>query len=243
MQKPLKRLTPTPLINDQIQEAIKQYILDNQLRKGDKLPSENSLSKQLGVSRNSVREAVQSLASLGIIEVRRGSGLYVKGFTLEPLIDNLSYGVLFDLRELEDLLQVREVLENGMVNVALPYLDEERLELLDSIVEQMFYCAERGEPLVEQDRLFHLEMFRPVGNTILLQLQDIFWSTLRKALTHINIADSNPIRTAQLHRAVVDAARTGDPELIRRALSRHYEDIKVRLRRMKEARIMVGEEM
>lgn len=243
MQKPLKRLTPTPLINDQIQEAIKQYILDNQLRKGDKLPSENSLSKQLGVSRNSVREAVQSLASLGIIEVRRGSGLYVKGFTLEPLIDNLSYGVLFDLRELEDLLQVREVLENGMVNVALPYLDEERLELLDSIVEQMFYRAERGEPLVEQDRLFHLELFRPVGNTILLQLQDIFWSTLRKALTHINIADSNPVRTAQLHRAVVDAARTGDPELIRRALSRHYEDIKVRLRRMKEARIMVGEEM
>ncbi|MBL8134074.1 MAG: FadR family transcriptional regulator [Anaerolineae bacterium] len=232
----------TPLINDQIQEVIKQYILDNHLQAGDKLPSENSLSQQLGVSRNSVRESVQSLASLGIIEVRRGSGLYVKGFSLQPIIKNLSYGVLFDLSELEDLLQVREVLENGMVHVALPFLTEERLRTLDDIVAWMYLQAERGEPLVEPDRLFHLELFRPVGNHILLQLQDIFWSTLRNALQHVNIADSNPLRTAQLHGAVVDAARSGDAEQVRRALSRHYEDIKDRLRRMKAARAPVGEE-
>ncbi|MCK6576860.1 MAG: FadR family transcriptional regulator [Anaerolineae bacterium] len=230
------------MINDQIQEAIKQYILDNHLQAGDKLPSENSLSQQLGVSRNSVRESVQSLASLGIIEVRRGSGLYVKGFSLQPIIKNLSYGVLFDLSELEDLLQVREVLENGMVHVALPYLAEDRLRTLDDIVAWMRLLAERGEPLVEPDRQFHLELFRPVGNHILLQLQDIFWGTLRNALQHVNIADSNPLRTAQLHGAVVDAARSGDAEQVRRALSRHYEDIKDRLRRMKAARTPIGEE-
>ncbi|NUQ03086.1 MAG: FadR family transcriptional regulator [Anaerolineae bacterium] len=242
MEKPLRKLAATPLINDQIQEAIKQYILDNHLQAGDKLPSENSLSQQLGVSRNSVRESVQSLASLGIIEVRRGSGLYVKGFSLQPIIKNLSYGVLFDLSELEDLLQVREVLENGMVHVALPYLAEDRLRTLDDIVAWMRLLAERGEPLVEPDRQFHLELFRPVGNHILLQLQDIFWGTLRNALQHVNIADSNPLRTAQLHGAVVDAARSGDAEQVRRALSRHYEDIKDRLRRMKAARTPIGEE-
>lgn len=241
MEKPLKKLPPTPLINDQIQEVIKQYILDNHLQEGDKLPSENSLSQQLGVSRNSVREAVQSLASLGIIDVRRGSGLYVKGFTLKPLIDNLSYSVLFELRELENLLQVREVLEYGMIPLALPYLTGERLVILDSIVAEMTVLAERGQPLVEQDRRFHLEMFRPVGNHILLQLQDIFWSTLRKALNYVNIADGNPVRTALLHGAVVDAARTGDPELVRQALNHHYDDIKVRLRRMKAVRDSVDE--
>ncbi|MEZ4671724.1 MAG: winged helix-turn-helix domain-containing protein [Anaerolineae bacterium] len=71
MQKPLQRIAPAPLINNQVQDAVKQYILDNHLQDGDKLPSENALSKQLGVSRNSVREAVHSLASLGIIDVRR----------------------------------------------------------------------------------------------------------------------------------------------------------------------------
>ncbi len=241
MEKPLKKLPPTPLINDQIQEAIKQYILDNRLQDGDKLPSENNLSKQLGVSRNSVREAVQSLASLGIIEVRRGSGLYVNGFTLKPIIDNLSYNFLSDLRELEDLLQVREVLESGMVEYALPHLNADRLDLLDSIVGEMVELAGRGEPLVETDRRFHLEMFRPVGNSILLQLQEIFWKTLGNALSYADIADMNPLRTAQLHGAVVDAARTGDAELVRRALNHHYDDIKERLRRMKAASAASGE--
>ena len=242
MEKPLRRLPPTPLINDRIQEAIKQYILDNRLQGGDKLPSENNLSKQLGVSRNSVREAVQSLASLGIIEVRRGSGLYVNGFTLKPLIDNLSYNFLSNLRELEDLLQVREVLESGMVEFALPHLNADRLRLLDSIVSEMVALVERGEPLVEADRRFHLELFRPVGNSILLQLQEIFWKTLGNALNYADIADMNPLRTAQLHGAVVDAARSGDAEMVRRALNRHYEDIKERLRRMKTLRAPLGEQ-
>ncbi|MBK8021028.1 MAG: FadR family transcriptional regulator [Chloroflexi bacterium] len=234
MQKPIQRITPPPLINDQVQEAVKQYILDNHLQHGDRLPSENALSKQLGVSRNSVREAVQSLSSLGIIEVRRGSGLFVKGFSLQPLIENLSYGVLFDLSELEDLLQVREVLENGMVDLALAHLTPECLHALDDLVEQMRYNAANDIPLVEPDRKFHQELFRSVGNTILLQLQDIFWSTLRKALGYTQIADSNPARTAEAHADIVTAARRGDAEQVRRALSRHYEDIKQRLAQMKQ---------
>jgi len=235
VQKPLQRLKAVPLINDQVQEAIKQYILDNHLQDGDKLPSENALSQQLGVSRNSVREAVHSLASLGILDVRRGSGLYVKGFTLQPLLENLSYGVLFDLHELEDMLQVREVLENGMVDLTLPHLTSERLNRLEAIVEHMRQRAEHGDLLVEEDRAFHLELFRPLGNTILLQLQDIFWSTLRKALSTTKIADSNPTRTAAAHGAIVDALRTGDADTVRRALNSHYGDIKDRLRLMKEA--------
>ncbi len=234
VRKPIQRIKVAPQINDQVQEAIKQYILDNHLQNGDKLPSENALSQQLGVSRTSVREAVQSLATLGIIDVRRGSGLYVKGFTLQPLIENLQYGFLFDLQELEYLLQVREVLENGMVDLALPHMTPERLRVLDGIVEQMRRNAEQGIPLVEPDRSFHLELFKPVGNTILLQLQDIFWSTMRKALNHTNIADSNPVRTAEAHGEIVAAVRTRDAEQVRRALSRHYGDIKLRLAQMKQ---------
>ncbi|HUN09356.1 MAG TPA: FadR/GntR family transcriptional regulator [Aggregatilineales bacterium] len=242
MEKPLQPIKLPPLINDQVQEALKQYILDNHLQNGDKLPSENALSRQLGVSRNSVREAVQSLASLGILEVRRGSGLYVKGFTLQPLIENLQYGFLFDLRELEDLLIVREVLENGMVELALRNLTPDCLEKLDALVEQMHYNARNGLPLVDPDRAFHIELFRPVGNAILLQLQDIFWSTLRKALNHTQIADSNPVRTAQSHAEIVAAVRSGDAAAVRRALSRHYEDIKLRLAHMKQRQSLSTEE-
>ena len=242
VEKPIQPIKLPPLINDQVQEALKQYILDNHLQNGDKLPSENALSRQLGVSRNSVREAVQSLASLGILEVRRGSGLYVKGFTLQPLIDNLQYSVLFDLRELEDLLQVREVLESGMVDLALQRLTSDRLMLLDTLVEQMRHNARSGIPLVEPDRAFHIELFRPVDNAILIQLQEIFWSTLRKALNQTQIADSNPVRTAEAHAAIVAAVRTEDAAAVRRALAQHYEDIKKRLATMKQSHSAAAEQ-
>ncbi len=234
MEKPIKRLPPVSLIPEQIQDAIKQFILDNQLKHGDKLPSENNLSQQLGVSRNSVREAVQSLATLGILEVRRGSGLYVKGFTLQPIIENISYDVFYNLSELEDMLQVREVLENGMVDIALPLITPERIQILDALAQEMCVAAERGEPLVKTDQAFHIELFKPVDNSILLQLQDVFWSVFRKAVLVVEMADFEPLHTAKLHVAVVDAIRTGDPDTLRHALSEHYSGLKERLRRSKE---------
>ncbi|MEZ4671725.1 MAG: FCD domain-containing protein [Anaerolineae bacterium] len=137
-------------------------------------------------------------------------------------------------------MQVREVLENGMVDLALPLLTPERVQTLDAIVAQMLYNANNDIPLVEPDRAFHMELFQPVGNTILLQLQDIFWSTLRKALHHTNIGDSNPVHTAMAHGAIVEAVRTGDAEKVRQALSRHYGDIKLRLAQLKQSQHSSG---
>src|SRR5258708_3137318 len=76
----LKALKRTPLLH-QIQEEIKSYVIRNDLRPGDALPSEGDLARQLGIGRNSVREAVKSLEVLGILEARAGSGLFVKAFT------------------------------------------------------------------------------------------------------------------------------------------------------------------
>src|SRR5215471_3539788 len=78
----LKALKRTPLLH-QIQEEIKGYVIRNNLRPGDPLPSEGDLARQLGIGRNSVREAVKSLEVLGILEARAGSGLFVKSFSFD----------------------------------------------------------------------------------------------------------------------------------------------------------------
>ena len=74
MDKPLRG----PALSKAIQEYVKQFILENDLKGGDPLPSETHLVKDLGVGRSSVREAVKSLQSLGIVEVRHGDGLYLR---------------------------------------------------------------------------------------------------------------------------------------------------------------------
>jgi len=87
-----------------VQASLRSYILENQLPSGAPLPPENELARRLGVSRSAVREAVKGLESLGLIEIRHGSGLFVGSFSFEPLLNNLPYTLVSNLKELSDLL-------------------------------------------------------------------------------------------------------------------------------------------
>src|SRR5438309_2312002 len=137
--KPLPRLNAlkrTPLLY-RIQEEIKGYIIDHALKPGDPLPSEGDLAQQLDISRNSVREAVKSLEVLGIVESRPGSGLYVRDFSFDSIINNLPYGLLFDLKSVRDVLEVRAHLEYGMVDRVVQEATPAQLDLLRGILERM----------------------------------------------------------------------------------------------------------
>lgn len=229
MQKALVPLIRPPLLNHSVQEAIRQFILDNSLRPGDPLPSENELARQLGVSRNSVREAVKGLDSLGIIEARRGSGLFVREFSFEPLLEGLSYGLLFDLQELDELLEIRRVLETGLIAQALDQLPETALAAIQREIEQMRALAEQGTDFPEEDRRFHQLLFENLGNRTLLKLLDIFWLTYRKASKGAELRNTNPLQTYRDHAAIYDAIATRDAEQARIALDRHYAVLKERL--------------
>lgn len=235
MQKALAPMARPPLLNQSVQDAIRAYILDNKLRAGDPLPSEADLARQLGVSRNSVREAVKGLDSLGILEARRGSGLFVRAFSFEPLLDNLSYGLLFDLRELAELLEIRRVLETGLIEAALRAMPEMTLRELQGVIARMGARAERGEPFLEEDRRFHQLLFANLGNRSLLKLLDVFWLTFRKASQYADLGDSDVMRTYHDHAAIVEAIVAQDVAQARRALDRHYAGLQERLTRARQA--------
>ena len=108
-----------PSIHEEIQHRLKEYILANNLQAGAPLPSETQLAGQLGVSRAVVREALRSLESLGVIHSRRGAGRYVSQFNLDPVLQNLSYGMLFDVEDLQEIIDVRERLEASFLADAI----------------------------------------------------------------------------------------------------------------------------
>lgn len=228
-----KALTPVerPLsLHLSVQEAIRAYILGNQLRAGDLLPPENELARQLGVSRNSVREAVKALQSLGILDSRHGAGVYVRAFTLEPLLAGLSYGLLFDLRGLDELLEIRRVLEKGLIDHAIASIPESVVSELLQVVDQMGARAVRNEPFVEEDRRFHKLLFGHLGNATLLRLLDIFWLAFSEASKiDEHIQDLDPVRTHRDHVAIADAVAAGDVEAARDALDQHYAGLANRL--------------
>ena len=230
MTAPIPPLVRSPSLHHSVQDAIKDYILTNALRPGDAIPSENELAKQLGVSRNSVREAVKSLESLGVLETRRGSGLFLRQFSFEPLFAGLAYGLLFDLHDLAELLELRRAVETGFIEAAIRRVDAAQIEELRGLVEQMRQRAKRGQGFPDEDRAFHRCLYERLGNRMLLRLIDTFWLAFSRAVQHAALlTDATPLSTYQDHLEIVEAIAARDVPRARLALGQHYAGIQTKL--------------
>jgi GntR family transcriptional regulator, transcriptional repressor for pyruvate dehydrogenase complex len=172
----LRRAKPVRLF-EQAVEQIKTLILEGTLKPGDKLPSENKLSKMLEVSRPSVREALRALESKGVILVKSGAGTFVTDDAL--IITNVNEAVrrLLLRKDLVlQILQVREVMECLSVSKASESIDPEELESLIRNVECQEEIINNGlSPedylkLSELDADFHIILSRASRNDIVYEI-------------------------------------------------------------------------
>ncbi|UIK05308.1 FadR family transcriptional regulator [Neorhizobium galegae] len=226
LAKPIKPLERPPLLHVSVQESLRSYIEDNDLTAGAALPPETFLAQQLGVGRNSVREAIKALESVGILETRRGIGVFVKEFSFEPLLDNLAYGLQASLRDVEELLEIRRVLETGLIDKTIEMISDDDVAELRRLTDRMRQRAERGESFAEEDQQFHQLLFRCQNNKMLSALIDIFWSAFYKASGFANLASPTPLATWQDHHEIAEAVAARDVEAGRKRLSAHYSGIR-----------------
>ncbi len=223
--KSLKPLHRAPLLHVSVQESLRAYINENGLEAGAPMPPEGELANQLGVSRNSLREGIKALESLGVLESRRGVGVFVKAFSFEPLLDNLAYGLGDALRQVEEVLEIRRTLEVGLIGKTLQLIPDEDIRELRQVVAQMRVHAERNEAFVEEDRQFHRLLFRCQGNETLVRLIEVFWLAFYKASDFVNLENTDPMATWRHHEAIVDAVEARNLEDARNRLDSHYEGI------------------
>jgi len=218
---PLERPT---LLHHSVQNAIKDYILDNSLRVGDVLPSEIELSQTLGVSRNSVREAVKVLESQSIVEIRRGTGLFVGQRSLDSILDGLEFDLLFDLKELVHLAQLRHILERGFIEITVEKMTHEQLARLSALLEQMHLKVSRGDIYLEEDRAFHQLLSEPLANPTLLKVTELFWQAYTKASEKYGtLHHPEALDIYQNHVDIVDALEAKDKSKALRAVDKHYD--------------------
>jgi DNA-binding FadR family transcriptional regulator len=223
--KPIKPLERPPLLHVSVQESLRRYIEDNKLSPGDPLPPESFLAQQLGVGRNSVREAIKALESVGVLETRRGIGIFVREFSFQPLLDNLAYGLQSSLRDVEELREIRLVLETGLIEKTIAMISGDDLDALRIVTERMREHAERNEIFAKEDQKFHQLLFRCQNNKMLSALLDIFWTAFYKASDFANLANPTPLKTWKDHHEIVEAIAAKDVEGARRRLAEHYSGI------------------
>lgn len=222
-------------ISKLVQDYIRDYIVSNNLGAGDQLPSEGNIATELEVSRVSVREAVKVLQALGIVEVRHGNGLFVRGLNFDALLEVLSYGLLFDPSSLKELYQVRVLFETGMLAEVIENIREEDIEVCRKLLKTWEENIEAGRLFDEQDRLFHVTLCQSIGNKFLVELEDIFWIAYRNAedrlpMLHDLIYDPiNMDGGLNSHKQLLDAVEAGNLEVAQQLMKQHFESGRQRL--------------
>lgn len=211
-------------------EEIKQYILERGLAPGDPMPTENELCEELGVSRSSVREAVRTLTSLDIVEVRHGHGTFVGGLSMSPLVSGLVFrGALNSdgtFRTLREVLQVRIALDLGVADELVESYRGTSNPELRALVDRMREHSVAGESFAEEDGVFHRELLSPLDNTIVRQLVSAFWEVHTNVVPRLGIPTSTEIaKTVEAHDEMLDALENGDAQAYTEAVLRHYEPL------------------
>ncbi|HJX77197.1 FadR/GntR family transcriptional regulator [Glutamicibacter sp.] len=212
---------------------ITALILNRDLLAGDPLPTEQELMAELGVGRNSLREAVKVLQALGIIDTRHGFGMFVAENNLSALHDSLAFRGQMSLRhrghEAGELVEVRQALETGLIGQAIRVVSEEHLLALEATVIRMEQSAQEGDMFADADRDFHRILFEPLNNTLLSNLLGVFWEVYHSI--HDVIGEEQPdnptlVETAAAHRAIFDAVRAKDIDAARLLLADHFQGIR-----------------
>jgi GntR family transcriptional regulator, transcriptional repressor for pyruvate dehydrogenase complex len=217
-----RRSGRAPSVTDDAIDKIRELIVSGSWRPGDRLPKESELAAQLGLSRNSLREAVRALSQLRVLEVRQGDGTYVSSLEPDLLLESTGFISHLLLGEGElDLYEVRRILEAAAASLAAARIDAEGKQELGRRLERMRQ-AEGVEELVEADVAFHAVIANAAGNSVLTSLlASLSTRTMRARLWHGRAADDALDETREEHRHIYEAIVEGDPELARAAATAH----------------------
>ncbi|MFJ6928645.1 FadR/GntR family transcriptional regulator [Streptomyces nigra] len=218
-------------VTDEAIEKIKAMIVSGALRPGDRLPKESELAAALGLSRNSLREAVRALSLIRILDVRQGDGTYVTSLDPQLLLEALSFVVDFHRDDtVLEFLAVRRILEPAATAMAAARIGEQQLDALAGELDRLG-DAPSVEELVASDLEFHRGIVRASGNSVLCSLVDGLSGPTTRARLWRGLTQRDAVaRTLHEHRAILAALRDRDAEAARSWATVHIASVEQWLR-------------
>ncbi|MFE0266550.1 FadR/GntR family transcriptional regulator [Nocardiopsis alba] len=222
-------------------EQIKAMISEGEVGPEQRLPTERDLSARLGVSRGSVREAIRTLTTLGVLEVRHGAGVYVTALRPKDLLE--AFGVLAEVspdRTLLEVLRVRRMIEPDATAIAAARATDEDLERISALLDRL----EDADPVTSPgdsgtfDLGFHREIVACAGNATLSAVHAGLSSpTLNERVWAGHDAEGISHDLHEDHRRILRALRERDPEAARATAAAHV----LRVERWLEAHVPDGD--
>ncbi|MGE5677965.1 MAG: FadR/GntR family transcriptional regulator [Pseudomonadota bacterium] len=209
-------------ISAEVFEQIKDNIISGEWKPGDKIPSENELGNLFGVSRVSIRSAIQRLCVLGLLTTRHGEGTFVSELSPDMHMNSLIPMLALDKTQVIEVLEFRRIIEIESVKLAAQRAQEEDIKELEEIVRMMKENAYDPKKFAEEDSFFHETLVKSSKNTILYKVNTIIRDIL---LSHqIKIQEiMGPSLALMYHPAILEAVKKGDSELAAKLMAEHIQ--------------------
>ena len=214
-------------------ERVRSMIISGRLVPGERLPAEAELSVVLGVSRSSLREAVRSLVTAGVLDVRRGDGTYVTSLTPNLLLTGIGAAVeLMQEDSILNLLESRRVIEPCVTALAAVRASPDQRREIQAHLDLMA-AATTHEDMIQSDTDFHAAVARACQNPVLASvLTGISSGTVRTRTWRLIIVADADHRAVEEHRAIFAAIQARDARLAGAAALVHVAGVESWLQTM-----------
>lgn len=204
---------------------VAQRLLDlftgGSLEPGTRLPPERQLAATLGVGRSAVREALSALEILGIIDVRPGSGTYLRGTASDLLPQTLRWGLLIGEKNTTQLLELRSGLEIYVARIAATRADEQAVAAIGDTLERMRTHIADLRAFAQADLDFHHALAEAAQNTVLIDLLHLVRSLLRVYADRAVHDEPAALAAMREHEAVYREIAAHDPDAAASAMAVH----------------------
>lgn len=204
-------------------QYIKNLVQIGELTEGDKLPTEREMSLTLDLSRNSIREALRTMETLGIIESRQGSGNYLVGNIGKAFKETLIMMLLMSKINYHEINEVRRAIELQAYEIALNKTSEEQLSKINESLVSLEH--EKADERIKRDREFHHELVKTTKNTIMIAIMEAMADVFENGISHnLQEMDEKDLeKEMQYHKEIVESLQKQDREAGLLALTKHYD--------------------
>jgi GntR family transcriptional repressor for pyruvate dehydrogenase complex len=213
-------------ITDQIIDYVLRQIRKGIYKPGERLPSQDELSRKLEVSRVSVREALVQLQYMGLLEMRQGGGTFVSRNSLENSMSNAIRKTVMGWASKENLihlLEVRRIIEQHTIELAMERMENDKLLPLQEIIKETESWQD-PQSFLSRDLEFHLQIARASGNPVLFRLLEVirymFWNELMAVMEIPGVKEN----ATRYHKLIYDAIQARDKEKAVKLILQHLEE-------------------
>jgi len=215
----------TQTLSNKIQSEIEQSILEKKYLPGDKLPTEKELCEMFGVSRTALREALQMLSIQGLINIRKGSGIYVSESNSDQITKSMSQYLQMNLDDdlILQVVEVRKMFEPQIAWMAAKNRDDVDVKFLEQNVQDLkksdiFNSEQQGEI----DQRFHMKICEATKNPIIpLQMEPIFRLMPQIRTIVYQTVDTALSEAVEFHQQIFDTIKSGNASGAREAMMGH----------------------